>query len=53
MIKDVRGWQFLKIEVAETSCMVCLPPGEYIFRKKYLGSKSQICVFTDPLETVK
>ena len=32
-LKDVRGWQFLTIEAAETLCMVCLPPEEHIFRK--------------------
>ena len=32
-LKDVRGWQFLTIEAAETLCMVCLPPKEHIFRK--------------------
>ena len=36
--KDIRGWQFLTIETAETLCMVCLPPEEHIFRKKYLGN---------------
>ena len=29
-LKDARGWQFLTIEAAETLCMVCLPPEEYI-----------------------
>ena len=38
--KDVRGWQFLTIEAAETLCMVCLPPEEHIFRKTYLGNWS-------------
>ena len=33
-LKDVRGWQFMTIEAAETLCMVCLPPEEHIFRKK-------------------
>ena len=32
-IQDVRGWQFLTIEVAETLCMVFLPPEKHIFRK--------------------
>ena len=38
-LKDVRGWQFLTIEAAETLCMVCLPPDEDIFRKKYLSNR--------------
>ena len=33
MFKDVRGWQFLTIEAAETLCMVCVPPEEHILRK--------------------
>ena len=37
--KDVRGWQFLTIEAAETLCMVCLPPEEHIFIKNYLGNR--------------
>ena len=37
--KDVRGWQFLTMEAAETLYMVCLPPEEHIFRKKYLGNR--------------
>ena len=37
--KDVRGWQFLTIEAAETLCMVWLPLEEHIFRKKYLGNR--------------
>ena len=28
--KDVRGWQFLIMKVAETLCIVCLPPEEHI-----------------------
>ena len=32
-IKDVRGWQFLTTEAAETLCIICLPPKEHIFRK--------------------
>ena len=28
--KDVRGWQFLTMKVAETLCIVCLPPEENI-----------------------
>ena len=39
-LKDVRGWQFLTIEAAQTLCMICLPPEEHIFRKKYLGNRS-------------
>ena len=27
-VKYVRGWQFLKIEAAETLCIVCVPPEE-------------------------
>ena len=27
----------LTIEAAETLCVICLPPEEHIFRKKYLG----------------
>ena len=38
-LKDVRGWQFLTIEVAETLRVVCLPPDEHIFRKKYFGDR--------------
>ena len=38
-IKDVRGWQFLTIDAAETLCMVCIPSEKHIFRKKYLGSR--------------
>ena len=37
--KDVRGWQILTIEAAETLCMVCLPPEEHIFRRKFLGNR--------------
>ena len=29
-IKDVREWQFLTVEAAETLCIVCLPPKERI-----------------------
>ena len=36
--KDVQGRQFLTLEAAESLCMVCLPPAEHIFRKKYLGN---------------
>ena len=39
LFMDVRGWQFLTIEADETLCMVCLPPEEHIFRKKYLGNR--------------
>ena len=39
LFKDVRGWQFLTIEAAETLCMVCVPPEEHIFGKKYLGNR--------------
>ena len=39
-IKDVRGWQFLTTEAAETLCMVCLPPEEHISsEEKYLGNR--------------
>ena len=38
-VKDVRGWQFLTVEAPETLCMVCLPPEEHIFRKKYLSNQ--------------
>ena len=38
--KDVRGWQFLTIEAAETLCMACVPPEQHVFRKKYLGNRS-------------
>ena len=31
--KDVRGWQFLTIEAAETFSPVCLPPEEHILKK--------------------
>ena len=62
--KDVRGWQLLTIEAAETLCMVCLPAEKHIFRKKYLGSRPfktshfmrvdhHNCIFTDLLITVK
>ena len=37
--KDVRGWQILTVEAAETLCMVCLPPEEHMFRKKYSGNR--------------
>ena len=40
VIKDVRGWQFLTVEAAETLCMVCVPTEEHIFRKKYLGNQA-------------
>ena len=33
-LEDVRGWQFLTVEVAETLCMVYLPPEEHISKKK-------------------
>ena len=36
-IKDVRGWQFLTIEAAETLCMICLPPEEQFSEKKIFG----------------
>ena len=39
-VKNVRGWQILTIEAAETLCMICLPPEEHIFRKKYLGNRA-------------
>ena len=29
----------MTIEAAETLCMVCLPPEEHIFRKKYLRNR--------------
>ena len=39
IVKDIRGWQFLTIEAAETFCMVCLPPEAHFFlEKKYLGN---------------
>ena len=33
LIKDIRGWQFLAIEAAETLCMVCIQPEEHISKK--------------------
>ena len=33
LLKDVREWQFLTIEAAETLCMVCLPPEEHILER--------------------
>ena len=40
VLKDVRRWHFLTTEAAETLRVACLPPGEHIFRKKYLGNRS-------------
>ena len=39
VLNDVPGWQFFTIEAAGTLCMICLPPEEHIFRKKYLGNR--------------
>ena len=30
LLKDVRGWQLLKMKAAVTLCIVCLPPEEHI-----------------------
>ena len=30
VLKDVRGWQFLRMKAAETLCIVYLPPEEHI-----------------------
>ena len=39
LFKDVRGWQFLTVEAAETLCMAYVPLEEHNFRKKYLGNR--------------
>ena len=46
LLKNVRGWQFLTIEAAETLCMVCLPPEKRTSEKDIWVtdlSKSHIC----------
>ena len=29
-VKDLRGWQFLRMKAVETLCILCLPPEEHI-----------------------